>query len=163
MQNSLICPLKLNKLLKIDHYFVMKMNKMMSSILAFIRPIENHTMIKSPINILIPELCRTKMTILMMILKTSRQKRIILIHCEKKFHEEHSHEHTNYVDNDKQSKYCTDDERMSHEQRDHNNNTEDKDKEDNKSVFLSKIMNTYKKQYNADTEIKLGYREDFKK
>ena len=50
------------------------------------------------------------------------QKRIILIH-QKKFHEEQSHEKTDFIDNDKESKYRTDGERMSQDAEDHNDDT----------------------------------------
>ena len=48
--------------------FMMKMDTITISILIFIRPMGNHTMINTPKNILI----HTKMTILMMIPKTEK-------------------------------------------------------------------------------------------
>ena len=42
-------------------------------------------------------------------------------------HEEQSHKHTDYVDNDRESKYCTYGEKMSHEEEDHNDETKDED------------------------------------
>ena len=69
--------------MKIEHHFVIKMKTMMSSLLIFIRSIENHTIRKGPVKILIPKLCRTKITILMMILKITIRKTRIVIHRKK--------------------------------------------------------------------------------
>ena len=66
-----------------DNYLMMKMKTMMSSLLIFIRSIENHTIRKGPVKILIPKLCRTKITILMMILKITIRKTRIVIHRKK--------------------------------------------------------------------------------
>ena len=66
-----------------DNYIMMKMKTMMSSLLIFIRSIENHTIRKGPVKILIPKLCRTKITILMMILKITIRKTRIVIHRKK--------------------------------------------------------------------------------
>ena len=70
-------------------------------------------MIKTPMKILIPELCRMKMKIIMMILKTTRQKSRVIIYQRKKVHEEQLHEDTDSVDNNKESKDFNDGERMS--------------------------------------------------
>ena len=59
---------------------MMKMKTTTRGILIFIRTIGNHTMRKSPKTILIQKWCCTNMKVLIMILKMTRQKKIIFIH-----------------------------------------------------------------------------------
>ena len=80
IQNFPIHPLNLNKRVKIEHYFMIKMKTITSIILIFIGQIGDHTTRDRPTNIMIPKLCQMNRTSLMIILKTTIQKKIILIH-----------------------------------------------------------------------------------
>ena len=92
----------------------------------------------------------TKMTIQMVILKMKRNK----------FHEEQFHDHTKSYYHDEDSNDRTGGKGVSNEEEYQNDDTKDEDIEDNKSVKLSKIIDTNKKQSNDDTENQLLYQED---
>ena len=80
---------------------------------------------------LIPKACDTRIINIMMILKTKRQKRIIIL-INKKDNRQQPHDHTKSEHNEKEYQDHTYGERISQEEKDHNKKAEDKGTEDEK-------------------------------